>query len=122
MAVDSPYLRRRGPGAGLALCAALLALLVPSAALGADDPTSAQYDSTLDQISQGNGQGGPADPGETGTGTGGGSAPPSGDPGAGSALPFTGFDAAAMAVVAIALGLGGVAMRRRALATGASER
>jgi hypothetical protein len=118
MAVDSPYLRRRGPGAGLALCAAMLALLVPSAALGADDPTSAQYDSTLDQISQGS----PADPGETGIGTGGGSAPPSGDPGAGSALPFTGFDAAAMAVVAIALGLGGVAMRRRALATGASER
>jgi hypothetical protein len=75
--------------------------IAPAAAFGAGgDPTNAEYDSTLTQISAGGP--GPEPPAAT-------AEAPSGS------LPFTGFDVAAMAAVAGGLGLAGWLMRRRVL-------
>lgn len=70
--------------------------LVPATALAAEtSPTDAQYNSTLQQFSQGSGGGGgTADP------TGGG-------------LPFTGLDVVALAVVAAGLLAAGLMLRRQ---------
>jgi hypothetical protein len=84
--------------------------LVTVAAVGAlpatafaGDPSDAQYNSTLTQITAG----GPSEPsGPTATASSEGS------------LPFTGLDVAAMAVVAGGLGVAGFAMRRRLAASG----
>ena len=74
--------------------------VAPAAAFGAGgDPTDAEYNSTLTQISAG----GPEPPA------------PTAEAPAGGSLPFTGFDVAAMAAVAGGLGLAGFAMRRRVL-------
>jgi hypothetical protein len=72
--------------------------VAPATAFAAGDPTDAEYDSTLTQITAG----GPEPPAPTAEAPGG-------------SLPFTGLDVAAMAAVAGGLGLAGFAMRRRAL-------
>jgi hypothetical protein len=71
---------------------------VPATAFAAD-PSDAQYNSTLTQITAG----GPSEP------------PPSATATASSegSLPFTGLDVAGMAIVAGGLGVAGFAMRRR---------
>jgi hypothetical protein len=83
--------------------------LVTVAAVGAlpatafaGDPSDAQYDSTLTQITAG----GPSEPAPTATASTDGS------------LPFTGLDVAAMAIVAGGLGVAGFAMRRRLATSG----
>lgn len=71
--------------------------LAPATALASGDPTDAQYNSTLEQFSQGSGGGG-------GTGT---------DPSsAAGGLPFTGLDVVALAVVAAGLLVAGLMLRR----------
>jgi hypothetical protein len=74
---------------------------VPATAF-AGDPSDAQYNSTLTQITAG----GPDEPGPTATASSEGS------------LPFTGLDLAAMAIVAGGLGVAGFAMRRRLASSG----
>jgi hypothetical protein len=83
--------------------------LVTVAAVGAapatafaGDPSDAQYNSTLTQITAG----GPHEPKASATASTEGS------------LPFTGLDLAAMAVVAGGLGVAGFAMRRRLASSG----
>lgn len=65
--------------------------LAPAAAFAAGSPTDAQYDSTLQQFSQGSG---------------GGSAS------SGGSLPFTGLDVVALVVVAAGLLVAGLMLRR----------
>lgn len=86
--------RRRAIAAAVTVVALFVA---PAAAFGAGgDPTNAEYDSTLTQISAG----GPEPPAPTAEAPGG-------------SLPFTGLDVVAMAAVAGGLGLAGFVMRRR---------
>ena len=97
----------------VAICSALIAPAVAGAQTV--DPTSNQYDNTLQQVSQG---GSPCVEGSTGSGTGSAgdgnecAPPPAANNGLGGnvgPLPFTGFDVIAMAAVALAvtgLGLG----------------
>jgi hypothetical protein len=75
--------------------------MVPATALAAD-PSTHQYVSTLDQVSQGGGGASLGDPGGVGE--------VGGDP---SGLPFTGLDVGLLAVVAAALVVAGLLLRRR---------
>jgi hypothetical protein len=78
-----------------------LALAMVPATASAADPSTHQYVSTLDQVSQGNGGASVADPGGVG-GVGGDS----------SSLPFTGLDLGLLAVAAAALVVAGLLLRR----------
>jgi hypothetical protein len=94
--------KRRFRRAAVTLVTVAAFVVAPAAAFGSGgDPTDAEYDSTLTQISAG----GPQPPAPT---------TPSAEAPGGS-LPFTGLDVAAMAAVAGGLGLAGFAMRRRVL-------
>ena len=84
----------------LVVTAAMAGLvLLPAAALAKGDPTGAQYNSTLEQISQGG-------PGDSGGGA------PAQVSEAGGGLPFTGLDVGVMLVVAVALGAAGLFLHR----------
>jgi hypothetical protein len=92
--------------AALLVTAAMLGLaLLPAAAIGKGDPSQSQYNSTLEQISQG------------GSGDSSG-APPSqvsqvSQVSEGGGLPFTGLDVGVLLVVAVALGAAGVLLHRQ---------
>jgi hypothetical protein len=73
----------------------VVSVLAPAAAMAAS-PTSAQYDDTLQLVSQGGGGGGT---GTASTTSGGG-------------LPFTGLDVAVLAAIALALTAAGLVLRR----------
>ena len=83
------------------LALALVLMLVPATAF-AGDPATAQYNSSLQQVSTG---GGGSDCPECVEGGGGGDVVGS--------LPFTGLDVAMLAVVAAVLLAGGLMLRRR---------
>jgi hypothetical protein len=102
--------------AGMMIVAICAALVAPAFA-GAQtvDPTSSQYNNTLQQVSQGGSACSDGSSGSSGSASSSGSdctPPPSSNAGLGGnvgPLPFTGFDVIAMAAVALAvtgLGLG----------------
>ncbi len=80
---------------------ALFAFALTPATAGAADPTTHQYASSLDQVSQGGAAAGPGSGGSAGSEsvTGG--------------LPFTGLDLVLLAAVAAALVVAGLLLRRR---------
>jgi hypothetical protein len=89
---------------------ALLVALPGAAAAQASSPTSAQYDTTNDQIAAGGG-GGPSEPSE----------PSGGDPVI-SGLPFTGVDLVLLGIVALALLSAGIAIQRLSRTAGSDQR
>jgi hypothetical protein len=89
---------------------ALLVALPGAAAAQASGPTSAQYDTTNDQIAAGGG-GGPSELSE----------PSGGDPVI-SGLPFTGVDLVLLGIVALALLSAGIAIQRLSRTAGSDQR
>jgi hypothetical protein len=112
---DSTY-RRRGTLAIAVLALAVLALPVAATAQTVD-PTSQQYNSTLQTLSTGSsGQsgGGPSATNTVASPTPPAAGSPSATTSSGSSLPFTGLDVGLLAVVAGGLVLAGFVMRRQA--------
>jgi hypothetical protein len=108
---------RRGVTSLVAIAALLVAMVLPAQAL-AGDPTEAQYASPV--VAAGNvGGGGLSEPGTAATE----SVPVTPTTTANNgALPFTGLDVAALALVAMALAGTGLALRRLSAAGGEANR
>jgi hypothetical protein len=83
-------------GVATAIVVVLCALWLPAMAPGQNDPTAAQYEDTVSQVSRAAGQA-PSQPSQSG-----------------GALPVTGADVIALAAVALSLGGAGFALRRLA--------
>jgi hypothetical protein len=107
---DRPRLPARGRMliVSAVMTVALLVALPGAAAAQASGPTSAQYDTTNDQIAAGGG-GGPAEPS-------GGNDPVI------SGLPFTGVDLVLLGIVALALLSAGIAIQRLSRTAESDER
>lgn len=105
---------RRGTLAVAIVAVAMLALPLVASAQTVD-PTSQQYNSTLQTLSTGSSGNTPGGPSSTNNA---GSPPAAGAPSAasagGSSLPFTGLDVGLLAVVAGGLVLAGFMLRRQA--------
>lgn len=91
-----------------------LLIALPGAAAQASSPSSAQYDTTNDQIAAGGG-GGPSEPSEP-------SEPSGGNDPVISGLPFTGVDLVLLGIVALALLSAGIALQRLSRTPESDER